>query len=65
MYLVTDTPNALFSVSFMYASRPVGSPSTLFLTMFICLQFKVNDFERDDVSSDVSYVSGVKFTCYI
>ena len=65
MYLVTETPNALLSVSFMYASRPDGSPSTLFLTMFICLQFKVNDFERDDVSSDVSYVSGVKFTCYI
>ena len=65
MYLVTETPNALLSASFMYASRPDDSPSTLFLTLFICLQFKVNDFGRDDVSSDVLYVSGVKFTCYI
>ena len=65
MRLVLETQNALLSESFMQVSWPDGFPSTLFLTLLICLQCRVNDFGGDDVSSDVLYMSGVKFTCYV
>ena len=63
MHLVLETPKAaLKSETCMQAKKLDGCSSASFLAILICLQYSDNNFWGSDISSNVLYVPGARFS---